>query len=92
LCFDELKTANPNAKVSVKIPVVPGVGIIAVGVAKAGADIITITGYTGGTGAGSSRVVKCGWFPCAGTVTGAAICAEFAIMVIVAEMAGGADA
>jgi glutamate synthase (NADPH) large chain len=49
--IDELKTANPYAKISVKIPVVPGVGIIAVGVAKAGANIITITGYTGGTGA-----------------------------------------
>lgn len=49
--IDELKTANPHARISVKIPVVPGVGIIAVGVAKAGADIITITGYTGGTGA-----------------------------------------
>ena len=36
--IDELKTANPNARVSVKIPVVPGVGIIAVGIAKAGAD------------------------------------------------------
>ena len=41
--IDELKTANPHAKVSVKLPVVPGIGIIAVGVAKAGADIITIT-------------------------------------------------
>ncbi|MBC6934317.1 MAG: glutamate synthase [Chloroflexi bacterium] len=49
--IDELKTANPNAKVSVKIPVVPGVGVIAVGVAKAGADIINIAGYEGGTGA-----------------------------------------
>ncbi len=49
--IDELKTANPNAKVSVKIPVVPGVGVIAVGVAKAGADVINITGYDGGTGA-----------------------------------------
>src|SRR5690606_5179738 len=43
--IDELKTANPHARISVKIPVVPGVGIIAVGVAKAGADIITVTGY-----------------------------------------------
>ena len=52
--IDELKTANPHAKVSVKLPVVPGIGIIAVGVAKAGADIITITGYTGSTGAAPS--------------------------------------
>jgi glutamate synthase (NADPH/NADH) large chain len=56
--IDELKTANPLAKVSVKIPVVPGVGIIAVGVAKAGADIITITGYTGGTGAARMHALR----------------------------------
>lgn len=56
--IDELKTANPNARVSVKIPVVPGVGIIAVGVAKAGADIINITGYDGGTGAARSHSLR----------------------------------
>jgi len=47
----ELKTANPFAKVSVKIPVTSGVGTIAVGIAKAGADIINISGFEGGTGA-----------------------------------------
>ncbi len=56
--IDELKTANPLARVSVKIPVVPGVGIIAVGVAKAGADIITVTGYTGGTGAARAHSLR----------------------------------
>ena len=56
--IDELKTANPHAKVSVKMPVVPGIGIIAVGVAKAGADIITITGYTGGTGAARAHALR----------------------------------
>ncbi|MEQ8677570.1 MAG: glutamate synthase-related protein [Aggregatilineales bacterium] len=56
--IDELKTANPNARVSVKIPVVPGVGIIAVGVAKAGADIINITGYDGGTGAARAHSLR----------------------------------
>ena len=56
--IDELKTANPHAKVSVKLPVVPGIGIIAVGVAKAGADIITITGYTGGTGAARAHALR----------------------------------
>ena len=56
--IDELKTANPRARVSVKIPVVPGVGIIAVGVAKAGADIINITGYDGGTGAARSHSLR----------------------------------
>ncbi len=47
----ELKTASPNARVSVKIPVTSGVGTIAVGIAKAGADIVNISGYEGGTGA-----------------------------------------
>lgn len=56
--IDELKTANPLAKVSVKLPVVPGIGIIAVGVAKAGADIITITGYSGGTGAARAHALR----------------------------------
>lgn len=56
--IDELHTANPRAKVSVKIPVVPGVGIIAVGVAKAGADIITLTGYEGGTGAARAHALR----------------------------------
>lgn len=56
--IDELKTANPHAKISVKIPVVPGVGIIAVGVAKAGANIITLTGYEGGTGAARAHSLR----------------------------------
>jgi glutamate synthase (NADPH/NADH) large chain len=56
--IDELNTANPHAKVSVKLPVVPGIGIIAVGVAKAGADIITITGYTGSTGAARAHALR----------------------------------
>ena len=47
----ELKTANPHAKVSVKIPVTSGVGTIAVGIAKAGADIVNLSGFDGGTGA-----------------------------------------
>ncbi|MBM7693595.1 glutamate synthase (NADPH/NADH) large chain [Peribacillus deserti] len=47
----ELKTANDQAKVAVKVPVVPNIGTIAVGVAKAGADIITLSGFDGGTGA-----------------------------------------
>lgn len=56
--IDELKIANPYAKVSVKIPVVPGVGIIAVGIAKAGADIINIAGYEGGTGAARAHSLR----------------------------------
>lgn len=47
----ELKTANDKAKVAVKVPIVPNIGTIAVGVAKAGADIITLSGFDGGTGA-----------------------------------------
>jgi len=54
----ELKTANPSARVSVKIPVTGGVGTIAVGVAKAGADIINISGYEGGTGAAREHAKK----------------------------------
>ncbi len=55
---DELKTANPNVRVSVKVPVVPGIGTIAVGVAKSGADIITLSGYDGGTGAARTHALK----------------------------------
>ncbi|MEH7355842.1 glutamate synthase-related protein [Neobacillus drentensis] len=47
----ELKTANDQAKIAVKVPVVPNIGTIAVGIAKAGADIITVSGFDGGTGA-----------------------------------------
>ena len=47
----ELKTANDQARVAVKVPVVPNIGTIAVGIAKAGADIITLSGFDGGTGA-----------------------------------------
>ncbi|MGJ7911571.1 glutamate synthase-related protein [Neobacillus sp. LXY-1] len=49
--IQELKTANDQAKIAVKVPVVPNIGTIAVGVAKAGADIITLSGFDGGTGA-----------------------------------------
>jgi glutamate synthase (NADPH/NADH) large chain len=56
--IDELKTANTRAKISVKIPIVPGVGIIAVGVAKAGAHIINLTGYDGGTGAARAHALR----------------------------------
>src|SRR3569623_931081 len=50
LIFD-LKQVNPEALVSVKLVAEPGVGTIAAGVAKAYADLITISGYDGGTGA-----------------------------------------
>ena len=50
LIFD-LKQVNPKALVSVKLVSEPGVGTIASGVAKAYADLITISGYDGGTAA-----------------------------------------
>ena len=50
LIFD-LKEVNPDALVSVKLVSEPGVGTIAAGVAKAYADLITISGYDGGTAA-----------------------------------------
>ncbi|BBI69372.1 hypothetical protein PKHYL_35630 [Psychrobacter sp. KH172YL61] len=50
LIFD-LKQVNPDALVSVKLVSRPGVGTIATGVAKAYADLITISGYDGGTAA-----------------------------------------
>ncbi|MFT3895546.1 MAG: glutamate synthase-related protein [Anaerolineales bacterium] len=56
--IEELKTINPKARVAVKIPVVPGIGIIAVGVAKADADIICLTGYDGGTGAARAHSLR----------------------------------
>ena len=57
LIFD-LKNVNPRAKVSVKLVSASGVGTIAAGVAKAGADIITISGSEGGTGASPSSSIK----------------------------------
>jgi glutamate synthase (NADPH/NADH) large chain len=56
--IEELKTSNPKARVVVKVPVVPGIGIIAVGIAKAGADVINLTGYDGGTGAARKHSLK----------------------------------
>ncbi len=50
LIFD-LKQVNPEALVSVKLVSEPGVGTIAAGVAKAYADLITVSGYDGGTAA-----------------------------------------
>jgi glutamate synthase (NADPH/NADH) large chain len=57
LIFD-LKQVNPEAMVSVKLVAEPGVGTIAAGVVKAYADLITISGYDGGTGASPLSSVK----------------------------------
>lgn len=57
LIFD-LKQVNPEALVSVKLVAEPGVGTIAAGVVKAYADLVTISGYDGGTGASPLSSVK----------------------------------
>jgi glutamate synthase (NADPH/NADH) large chain len=56
--IDELKTVNPDLRVSVKVPVVPNVGTIGLGIAKAGADIITLSGFEGGTGAARQHALR----------------------------------
>ncbi len=57
LIFD-LKNVNPKAKISVKLVSETGVGTIAAGVAKAKADLITISGMEGGTGASPVSSIK----------------------------------
>ena len=54
----DLKQINPNARVGVKLVASTGVGTIAAGVAKAKADIILISGHSGGTGATPQTSVK----------------------------------
>jgi glutamate synthase domain-containing protein 2/glutamate synthase domain-containing protein 1/glutamate synthase domain-containing protein 3 len=54
----DLRQTHPGAKVSVKIPAVTDIGTIAVGIAKAGADIIDVSGFEGGTGAASSSSIE----------------------------------
>jgi glutamate synthase (NADPH/NADH) large chain len=61
--IEELKTCNPHAKISVKVPVVPNIGTIAVGIAKAGADIINLSGFEGGTGAARTHALKFAGLP-----------------------------
>jgi glutamate synthase (NADPH/NADH) large chain len=55
---EELKTINPRARISVKIPSVPHLGPVATGIAKARADIIAISGYDGGTGAARKHSLR----------------------------------
>jgi glutamate synthase (ferredoxin) len=54
----DLKQANPRAAVSVKLVAEAGVGTIAAGVAKGGADVIQISGHSGGTGASPLSSIK----------------------------------
>jgi glutamate synthase domain-containing protein 2/glutamate synthase domain-containing protein 3 len=53
-----LRQCHPGARVSVKIPAVTDIGTIAVGIAKAGADVIDISGFEGGTGAAAASSIE----------------------------------
>ncbi|MDP9227602.1 MAG: glutamate synthase large subunit, partial [Actinomycetota bacterium] len=59
----DLRTANPSASVSVKLAAESGVGTIAAGVAKAGADHIVIAGHDGGTGAAPLSSIQAAGVP-----------------------------
>jgi glutamate synthase (NADPH) large chain len=62
LIFD-LKCANPQARVSVKLAAEAGVGTVAAGVAKARADMVLISGHDGGTGASPLSSIKYAGIP-----------------------------
>ncbi len=54
----DLRAVNPHARIGVKLVSGAGVGIIAAGVAKAGASVITISGHNGGTGSSPLTSIK----------------------------------
>jgi glutamate synthase (NADPH/NADH) large chain len=54
----DIKSVNPQVKVAVKLVASLGIGTIAVGVAKAGADVINIASNSGGTGAAQQSSIK----------------------------------
>jgi glutamate synthase (ferredoxin) len=54
----DLKNANQQARISVKLVAEVGVGTVAAGVAKAHADVVLISGYDGGTGASPQTSIK----------------------------------
>ncbi len=54
----DLKQINPDAKVCVKLVARTGIGTIAAGVAKAKADVILVSGHSGGTGASPQTSIK----------------------------------
>jgi glutamate synthase (ferredoxin) len=54
----DLKNVNPRARISVKLVAETGVGTVAAGVAKAHADVVLISGDTGGTGASPLSSIK----------------------------------
>ncbi len=59
----DLKQINPKARVGVKLVASTGIGTIAAGVAKAKADIILISGHSGGTGASPQTSIKYAGIP-----------------------------
>ena len=59
----DLKQINPKARVCVKLVARTGIGTIAAGVAKANADIILISGHSGGTGASPQTSIKFAGLP-----------------------------
>jgi glutamate synthase (ferredoxin) len=54
----DLRAVNPRARIGVKLVSGTGVGVIAAGVAKAGADVITVSGHNGGTGSSPLSSIK----------------------------------
>jgi glutamate synthase (ferredoxin) len=54
----DLKAANPDADINVKLVAEAGIGTIAAGVAKANADVVHISGHSGGTGASPKTSIK----------------------------------
>jgi glutamate synthase domain-containing protein 2/glutamate synthase domain-containing protein 1/glutamate synthase domain-containing protein 3 len=59
----DLRAANPTASVSVKLAAEAGVGTVAAGVAKAGADHVVIAGHDGGTGASPLSSIQAAGVP-----------------------------
>lgn len=59
----DLRNANPDARISVKLVSEPGVGTVAAGVAKAHADVVLISGHDGGTGASPLTSIKYAGLP-----------------------------
>ncbi len=59
----DLKQTNPAAAVSVKLVAEAGVGTVAAGVVKAGADVVQISGHSGGTGASPLSSMKYAGIP-----------------------------
>ena len=54
----DLRAVNPHARIGVKLVSGTGIGVIAAGVAKAGADVITVSGHNGGTGSSPLTSIK----------------------------------